>query len=265
MRLGVIGYGAIGREVADAWRRGDLGPEVDLAAVLVRRPRDDGSGDALITSDSDRFFAAGLAAVLECAGHGAVRAHGVRALETGADLVLTSIGALTDDGLFDRLQAAAEASRRRLIVASAGIGALDILSAAAVGGLDRVAMTVRKGPSAWYGTEAEQLCDLDNLREPFVLFEGPVREGARRYPQNVNIAAATALAGIGLDRTRLRIVADPTTTTHVVEIEAEGAFGRFHFKEDVVPTAGNPKTGRLVAMAVIKTVRQLAAPVVIGA
>jgi phosphoglycerate dehydrogenase-like enzyme len=39
MRLGVIGYGAIGREVAAAWRRGGLGPRVDLAAVLVRRPR----------------------------------------------------------------------------------------------------------------------------------------------------------------------------------------------------------------------------------
>ncbi|HZA66806.1 MAG TPA: aspartate dehydrogenase domain-containing protein, partial [Geminicoccaceae bacterium] len=154
---------------------------------------------------------------------------------------------------------------RRLILASAGIGALDILGAAAVGGLDRVAMTVRKDPSAWYGTEAERLCDLASLRAPVVVYEGPVRDGARRYPQNVNIAAAVALAGIGLDRTRLTIVADPTIRTHMVEIEANGAFGSFRFTEDVEPTADNPKTGRLVAMAVIKTIRQLAAPVVIGA
>ena len=87
-----------------------------------------------------------------------------------------------------------------------------------------------------------------------------MREGAARYPQNVNISAAAALAGIGLDRTRLVIVVDPALRRHVVEIEAEGAFGRFSFAEEVEPTADNPKTGTLVAMAVIKTLRQLAEP-----
>ncbi len=67
------------------------------------------------------------------------------------------------------------------------------------------------------------------------------------------------------DRTRLVIVADPAITDHIVEIEAEGAFGRFHFREEVKPTKDNPKTGLLVAMAITKTIRQLASPVVIGA
>ena len=202
--------------------------------------------------------------VLEVAGHSAVQDHGVACLEAGADLVLTSIGALVDDALRARLYAAAEATGRRLVLASAGIGALDILSAAAVGGLDRVRITVRKDASAWYGTEAETVCDLGRLSEPTVLYRGAVRGGAARYPQNVNIAAATALAGIGLDRTELVIVADPTIVRHVIEIEAEGAFGRFTFVEEVTPSAANPKTGDLVAMAVIKTLRQLAAPVVVG-
>lgn len=262
MRLGLIGHGAIGREVVDAWRRGGLGASIRIEAVLVRTPRP--AGDLAITHEPDRFFAHDLDVVLECAGHAAVQAYGARCLEAGADLVLTSIGALTDDATLTRLYAAAEDTGRRLILASAGIGALDILTAAAVGGLDRVAMTVRKDPSAWYGTPAEQQCDLATLREPLVLYRGPVREGAASYPQNVNIAAAVALAGLGLDRTELTIVADPTITTHIVEIEAEGTFGRFDFVENVAPTPDNPKTGRLVAMAVIKTIRQLAAPVTIG-
>ena len=262
MRLGIIGCGAIGREVVAAWRRRDLGEGVALAAVLVRRAR---PGDDLhMTSDVERFLDRGLDVVLECAGHQAVRDHGARCLARGADLVLTSIGALVDDGLRGRLEQAAAEGGRRLILASAGIGALDILSAAAVGGLERVVMTVRKDPSAWYGTAAEGLCDLAGLAAPLVVYDGPVREGAKRYPQNVNIAAAVALAGIGLDRTHLTIIADPTIRTHVVEIEAAGAFGSFRFVEDVEPTADNPKTGKLVAMAVIKTIRQLAAPVVIG-
>ena len=264
MRLGLIGCGAIGAEVMAAAGRGELGPEVEVVGVLVRRPRALADG-VLLTHEPARFFGREPDVVLECAGHEAVRAHGLRCLESGADLVLTSIGALVDDGLRIRLEAAAETHGRRLIIASAGIGALDILAGAATGGLDRVAMTVRKDPSAWYGTEAERLCDLGTLAAPFTLFAGSVREGAARYPQNVNISAAVALAGVGLDRTELVIVADPTIRRHVVEIEAEGAFGRFSFTEEVEPTPENPKTGKLVAMALIKTVRQLASPVVIGA
>ena len=60
-----------------------------------------------------------------------------------------------------QLLAAARANGKRLILPSAGIGALDILSSAAVGGLDRVTVTVRKDPSAWKGTVAETLVDLD--------------------------------------------------------------------------------------------------------
>jgi aspartate dehydrogenase len=167
--------------------------------------------------------------------------------------------------LFDRLLAAAKANSRRLILPSAGIGALDILSSAAVGGLDRVTVTVRKDPSAWKGTIAERLCDLDALEAPKIVFDGPVREGARLYPQNVNISAAAAIAGIGLDRTRVVIVADPTITTHIVELEAEGAFGRFSFKEDVAVSEENRKTGKLVAMAMVRSVRQLASTLVVAA
>lgn len=262
IRVGVIGFGAIGRALWSAIAEGRAG-DATCPAVLVQTARTDGA--APLTADPDAFFAHRLDAVVECAGHGAVRAHGERTLREGADLIVTAIGALTDDALHARLVQAATEARRRLILPSAGIGALDMLGAAAVGGLDRVRVTVRKDPDSWLGTEAEALCDLSALTGPVTLYEGPVREGARRYPGNVNISAAAALTGIGLDRTHLRIIADPGIETHVVELEAEGAFGRFHFTEDVLPSAENRKTGRIVAMALVKTVRQLSSPVVCGA
>ena len=256
MKLGLIGYGAIGRHIEAAGLQ-----DIELVSVLVRRP----SNDQRLTHEPDRFFAHRFDAVAECAGHDAVRTHGPRVLEHGADFLVTSVGVFTDTTLFDRLLAAAKANGRRLILPSAGIGALDILSSAAVGGLDRVTVTVRKDPSAWKGTIAERLCDLDALHEPRIVFDGPVREGARLYPQNVNISAAAAIAGLGLDRTRVVIVADPTITTHIVELEAHGAFGSFTFKEDVAVSEENRKTGKLVAMAMVKTVRQLASALVVAA
>jgi aspartate dehydrogenase len=255
-RLGLIGYGAIGKHIEGAGLE-----NIELVAVLVQRPRN----DRKLTHDPERFFANKLDAVAECAGHEAVRAHGQRVLESGADFLVTSVGAFTDTNLFERLLAAAKANGRRLILPSAGIGALDILSGAAVGGLDSVTVTVRKDPSAWKGTVAETLVDLDRLTQPHTVFDGAVREGARLYPQNVNISAAAAIAGLGLDKTRVVIVADPTITTHIVELEAEGAFGRFSFREDVVVSEENRKTGKLVAMAMVKSVRQLASTLVVGA
>jgi aspartate dehydrogenase len=140
-----------------------------------------------------------------------------------------------------------------------------ILSAAAVGGLDSVTVTVRKDPSAWVELKWRSWSTLDSLKTPHTVFDGPVREGARLYPQNVNISAAAAIAGIGLDRTRVVIVADPTITRHIVELEAVGAFGRFSFREDIAVSEENRKTGKLVAMAMVKSVRQLASPLVVAA
>jgi aspartate dehydrogenase len=259
----MIGHGAIGKAVAAAVADGAL-PGVSLISILVRRPRSDAKPDDIVTADPERFHGRRYDAVLEGAGHQSVRDHGERILKGGADLLLTSVGALTDDDLHRRLLAAARSAGRRLILPSAGIGALDILSGAATGGLHEVTITVRKDPSAWIGTEAAQTIDLAALGRPETIYDGPVREGARRYPQNVNISAAVALAGIGLDRTRLVIVADPTIRTHIVEVTAKGAFGSFHFVENVLPTVANPKTGKLVAMAAVKAVRQLSQPLVIG-
>jgi aspartate dehydrogenase len=262
MRVGLIGFGAIGRALWAAIAEGRAG-DAACPSVLVRTAREEEG--VPLTADPDAFLAGRFDAVVECAGHAAVRAHGERVLATGADLIVTAVGALVDDALRGRLEASARASGRRLIVPSAGIGALDMLGAAALGGLARVRVTVRKDPESWKGTAAEEACDLDALAGAVVLYEGPVREGARRYPANVNISAAAALTGLGPDRTELRIIADPGIETHVVELEAEGAFGSFRFVEDVLPSDENRKTGRIVAMALTKTLRQLSSPVVYGA
>lgn len=265
VRLGMIGYGAIGKHVDAALEAGNI-ENLELVAALVKRPRaETNQAGRLLTHDPARFFAHAFDAVAECAGHEAVRTYGQRVLESGADFLVTSVGAFTDTALLDRLLTAAKANRCKLILPSGGIGALDILSSAAVGGLDSVTVTVRKDPSAWKGTVAETLVDLDALKVPHIVFDGPVREGARLYPQNVNISAAAALAGLGLDKTRVVIVADPTLSTHIVELEAKGAFGRFSFLEDVTISEENRKTGKLVAMAMVKSVRQLASTLVVAA
>ena len=98
LKLGLIGYGAIGKHVEAALKSGGI-ENLELVAALVKRPRNEG----LLTHEPDRFFAHRFDAVAECAGHEAVRAHGQRVLERGADLLVTVDGLGTADDVTKRL------------------------------------------------------------------------------------------------------------------------------------------------------------------
>jgi aspartate dehydrogenase len=263
LRVGIIGLGAIGRPLADAIAAGRAGP-VAVSAALVRDPaRHPGlPGGGVLTADRATFLAQPMSLVVETAGHEAVRECGEAVLASGRDLMVVSVGAFADEALLARLQAAARAAGRQILIPSGAIAGLDTISAAAVGGLDEVSITTRKPPAAWRGTagEAQALA----ATEPALLYEGPARAGVALFPQNVNVAAALALAGVGLDATTMRVYADPTVTHNTHEVRARGAFGELQLVLQNVPSAENPKTGRVVAMSVLKAVRNRLAPLVVG-
>jgi len=142
-----------------------------------------------------------------------------------------------------------------LQLVSGAIGAIDAIAAASVGDIDRIVYRGRKPPQGWKGSPAEDVVNLDNLKEPACHFSGTAREAALRYPKNANVAATVALAGPGLDETRVELVADPTITENIHEIEVEGTFGRLQFRIDGRPLPGNPKSSALTAMSVVAAVR----------
>ncbi|MEQ9122951.1 MAG: aspartate dehydrogenase [Alphaproteobacteria bacterium] len=263
LNVALIGLGAVAAPLVRRYLDGEFPANVRFVGALARRLRAD-AGLPVVTT-ADELLALEPDYIVEGAGHAAVRAHVETLLLAGKEVAVTSIGALIDDELRARLIRAAETGGGRLILPSAGIGALDMLAGMAEGGVTQATVTVRKPPEAWRDTPGEDLVDLESLTAPAVLFDGSVREGAPLYPGNVNISAAAAFAGAGLDRTRLVIVADPTVTNHVIELEAFGAAGRLAFTEDMLPSPDNPKTGVIVAMALAKTIRQRASSFVVGA
>jgi len=254
LRVGLIGLGTIGSGLLRLIEPGD---DLEVVGALVRRERPGEAPPTVTTVDA--LLSLKPDVVVELAGHDALRCHGPGVLRAGVDLVVLSVGALADPNVEAELRAAACEGQSQAIVASGAIGGLDALSAAAVGGLDRVTHTTRKPARALLS--AEEAGALTEARE---LFRGSAREGAQRFPENVNVAAAVSLAGIGLDRTELCVIADPSLVRNTHDVVAEGAFGELRFQIRGIPSDANPRTGRIVAMSVLSTLRKLRAPLVIG-
>lgn len=249
----LIGNGAIAGEVRRAATKAGL---FAIGAVLVRPGRREATQPDLdvpvIDNLADLRFKPTLAA--ECASHEAVRNHAPALLQQGIDVVITSIGALCDDALYGELETAAREGGAQLILPAGAIPGVDAISAARFGGLERVSYTSRKPPGAWKGTPAEQVADLDNLSEAYLHYTGSARAAARDYPKNANVAATVALAGLGFDRTEVRMIADPNISENIHEIHASGSFGEMALIIKGRPLPSNPKTSSLAAYSAIRAI-----------
>lgn len=259
MRLVLVGWGAIGAEVARLLE--ERGAGVDLVAVAVRDTNRALPCPAI--TDTAELAAVHPDLVVEAAGRAAVMPWGEAALAAGADYAPASTSAFAEDGALDRLLTLARLHQRQVLIPPGALGGMDALSAAARLPLSSVTHEVTKPALAWAGTEAERLCDLGSLTAPQAFFEGSAREAARRFPQNANVALITALAGLGPDATTLRLIADPQATTNRHRVIAQGDFGRMEITLDNLPLAHNPKSSALTALSLVRLIENRANPLVI--
>jgi aspartate dehydrogenase len=264
LRIGLLGFGTIGREVAAAVREGRAGT-TEVVAVLVRDPSKVAAELApahsvRLTSDPTDFLAAGVDLVVEAAGHQALYQLAEPVLRAGKQLMAISVGAFADQDFFTRISRVAAEQGCQVLIPSGAISGLDGISAAALADVQEVIHTTRKHPRAF---TPQQLNGVQPT-EPTVLFDGPAAEGVRRFPENVNVAAAVSLAGVGLARTHLRVIADPSVARNIQQVEVKGWVGELTIYQQNIPTE-NPKTGRIVALSIAKALQKRSAPVVIGA
>ena len=246
MRVGVVGAGTIGSAVAARLRDGELEDATFVGFLVKSNPEPE--GDRL--GSIDDFLARAPTVVVEAAGVMAVHECGERVLASGCDLLCLSVGALADRDLVRRLQRAARSAGRSILVPSGAIGALDVISAAAAGGLHEVVVEQRKPPRVLLGERGAAA-----LAEPLTVYDGSVAGAVARYPKSTNVAAAVALAGRGFEQTRARVIADPALTANVAVATAAGSFGRMSLiVENVV--SDNPLTSAIVADSVLATLRR---------
>ena len=271
--LGLIGFGAIAQGLIDILCEGEGAPE---RITLLCRPGKEAAtqqaAEAIVAgrgpgvtavSDLEGLLAAAPDVVVECAGHSAVAAYGVEVLAAGIDLIVASIGALANDALVDGLRAAAVQSGAQVTVPSGAIGGIDALAGARLSGITEVVYTGRKPPQAWAGSPAEAVVDLSALTVELVFFEGSAREAAQAYPKNANVAATLALAGIGMDATQVRLIADPSATANTHEYAVRSNAVDYTMKLVGKPSPLNPKTSQSTVLSLARAVLNRSAAIAI--
>lgn len=265
LRVGIFGLGTIGREVAGRLDDGIEG--LRLTAVTARDVQR--AHEAMVDFRravpvvSSAALCERADIIVECAPAAAFRDIAEQAFRRARIFVPLSVGVLLRA---PELIAEAREHGARIIVPTGALLGLDAVRAAAEGEIRSVKVVTRKPPAGLAGAPylEEHGVDVTQLSAPLKVFEGTAREGVAGFPANVNVVAALSLAGIGAERTRLEIWADPglSRNTHRIEVDADSA--RFSLFIENVPTDANPATGRITALSVIACLRGLVAPLKVG-
>lgn len=250
MRVAVLGCGAIGSVLAAQLRDREI-PGAVLAGVV------DPNGTQGFPELSLDAAIEASDLVVECAGQAGLAAAGPQVVAAGRDLLVVSVGALTDDALAEKLYA----GTGRVYLATGAVGGFDMLRAASrMAPFTSVRIVTTKKPGGLVQTWMDE-AEAEHVRtttRPLEILRAPARVIAHRFPRSANVAAAVALAVGDWDLVEAAVVADPAAelTSHV--ITAEGPAGRYRFEICNQPSAQTPTTSAVVPYAVAEAVADIA-------
>jgi aspartate dehydrogenase len=264
LRVAIAGLGPIGKAAAEALDRGVDG--LVLAAVSAQHPEKHQAWLGRLRTAPAVLPIERLCdvadIVIECAPAELVRSIVAPFVTRGKTAIVLSAGALLEN---EDLVELAKRNGGQIVVPTGALIGLDAVTAASVGEIHSVRMVTRKPVEGLAGAPylVENNIDIEKIKEPLKIFEGTAREAAKGFPANLNVAVALSLAGIGPDRTRLEIWADPALTRNVHRVEVESDSARFSMSIENIPSE-NPKTGRITALSVIALLRKQFAPLRVG-
>lgn len=220
-RVGLVGFGFIGRKVFERVTADGGGP---LEIAFVHNRSAEALRDvpaALRLDDLADFERFTPDLVVEMAHPSYTQQWGERILRRCSYLPL-SVTALADDALRERLVAQARASGTTLAIPHGALMGLDSLREWRHA-WEEVTITFEKHASNIDFSESG--IDPATATPGTVIYDGPVRGIAPLFPRNVNTMVTCALATVGLDRCRARLVAAATPDVAVADVVARGRDG----------------------------------------
>jgi aspartate dehydrogenase len=267
-RVVIIGCGTIGREIALAVDSGKVNNAtivtlVDTIDHLAQTLRSNlqNSNPSTFTNFSEFIYSSSFKdvdIVVESASQDVVNRFGKKIVEAGKSLMIMSVGALGDPFFLSEILDIASQNGSRIYVPSGAIAGVDAIRSVKHL-LDSVILTTTKNPIALAGAPFFNLAKINlyEITEKTVIYEGYAADAVKKFPANINVAAIISLAGIGIERTKVRIIADPYTDVNQHEITANGKFGEMTIVVRNKPSPNNPKTSFLAVLSAIECLRSI--------
>jgi aspartate dehydrogenase len=266
--VGIIGCGTIGTELALAIDTGRvknasvvaLFDTVNKAALSLQyrlrnnNPRTFTDFEEFISSSSFR----NADIIVESASQGAIKRFSKKIVENGKSLIVMSVGALSDPPFLSELLDIASHNSARIYVPTGAIAGIDAIRSVKHL-LDSVNLITTKNPKALADAPFFNMSGIDlyAITKKTLIYEGPAADAVKKFPTNVNVAAILSLAGIGLEKTNVKIIVDPYTNINQHEIIASGKFGEMIVSVRNLPSPTNPKTSFLAILSAIECLRSV--------
>ncbi|MEH7235438.1 aspartate dehydrogenase [Bacillus sp. JJ1562] len=258
MNIGLIGAGAVANFLLKEINQNQH-ENLRIKSILVRnkekyRLLESNFGVKLFT-DLKAFLDSEIDIVVEAANINVVKTL-LPSVIKKKDAVLISVGAFADEALLTEISNLVNEYKYAVHLPSGAIGGLDLLqNAHALGTVTSVSLTTRK-PARALIKEA--------IDEAKVVFEGRAIDAIRQFPKNMNVSIVLSLAGIGIEKTSVCLVADPHIEKNVHQVDITGEFGEATFTITNNPLPENPKTSYLAAMSILGTLKRLNGKLRIG-
>jgi aspartate dehydrogenase len=267
-KIGLIGCGAIGSELALAIDSGRVkkaalvslydnveNVAVELKSKLQNKNIKSFSNFSLFIS-SPAFANADI--IIEAASQDAVKKFAKTIIQAGKDLIIMSIGALAERDLLHELLDIASRKEVHIYVPSGAIAGIDAIRSVKHL-LNSVTITTTKNPKALVGAPFFEKTRIkpESITQKKLIYEGTARDAVKEFPANVNVAASLSLAGLGMDATKVKIIADPDASVNQHQITAIGTFGEIKIVVRNTPSPSNPKTSYLAVLSAVECIRSI--------
>jgi len=268
LKIGIVGCGAIGgslaKEIVTSFA--DSAKLVALYDIKLEKSqllsRKLAKDTKLCTSNLNNLIKKSDL-VIEASSAKAAWEIARKSLSSACKVMIMSVGGMVDH--LDELFILAKKNNAQVYFPSGAISGVDALKAANIAGIKKVVLTTRKNPKAFNGVEyVAKRFKLSGLKKDKVLFSGKAAEAVKYFPQNINVAAVLSLAGIGIHRTQVRIIASPKVTKNIHEILIESKAASIFTRTENILHPQNPKTSFLAVLSAIATLKQILQPVKIG-
>lgn len=267
-KIGLIGCGAIGSELALAIDSGrvkkaalvSLYDNVENVAVELKSKLQNKNvksfSDFSLFISSPAFANADI--IIEAASQDAVKKFAKTIIQAGKDLIIMSIGALAEQDLLHELLDIASRKEVHIYVPSGAIAGIDAIRSVKHL-LNSVTITTTKNPKALVGAPFFEKTRIkpESITQKKLIYEGTARDAVKEFPANVNVAASLSLAGLGMDATKVKIIADPDTSVNQHQITAIGTFGEIKIVVRNIPSPSNPKTSYLAVLSAVECIRSI--------